>query len=572
MSMKIKYGVAGLVLAGLLGCASESNNLPDPEAPITDVCSDTAVCVEGILVDAGVVEGVNYECGRVRAKTTFRGGFSCPVDEVARFLLSHPDTPRIVELGSIVVKRPPKIIANTVDPRIFITSRHLAGNANSRTFIERERNISGILNALSRPSSVALTNASFRLKLEEAEKLQFLSGLDASLTLADVSATDFPGKVQSSLAALVPARVFPTDAESEAALTKAVYSLAAGIYNADQPTTFVGISNGFIGESVSEKFFGKLSMPVDRRGRMFGLGVAMLGAKPVPATVPPYMPVALRVSADDSVGERFALDASGNITWPIDGVMRDLSLKLQSDEVITLVKGVVDRGAMAGTAAQYETYFEVSGIGSEDNRLGRWVMRRAGTVIMSDSFAPAPQMELRQAYRAFPTLDPDIWQGITFPLHLQAKIYDSTTENCTGVECLVAEIQFSILPDGNIVTDLNKDCGEINPATLKQSVGGFQEHPIGLVQKVEEISGIKYVFPYMLLSPEFFPGTPRNIDVGSLVPAEIVYAPSSADHLKTLSKASSDPAVWVDFLEGARNVSSNKVSGRFVTSPAVCPP
>lgn len=610
-----------LASAFLASCGGESTNLPEPARPIVSTCTADN-CVSGIFVADGVVEGLNYECGNIRSKTTFQGEFSCPLDEASSkvtFVISHADTGNRVTLGeytfrpvftrkkvngvdTVVYEAVP---TQTTDKRVFVTPRELTGEQFTSGFSDRALGITALLHSLDVDftAGIAVSPASI-VNLSEANKLTFLSGLPATVNneprkVSSIDA-DFISLVNTGLTAIDPAReILPNLQDYVPIAQQATHALASGIYHASEPVILISLfdlldkltggnpdiedveiySRFFLsGKTKSAPllsgastcttsdcftFFGYMSFGVDRSGRLFGFGTTEARLAGVVRSDP------------------LALIPALNQKWPNSGDLKDIRMSIRDSDMslrpesIHMTQGVVDQGSMANSPSMYMEYFGADT--SIDSRLGRWQLKNGSTILMGGgSDTLPPRMELHQSYNSFPILNPDIWSGISFPIHLKAVI----TEGCDSAPCGSVEVNFTVLADGNIISDKDKNCSAVN-TSLVDGVS-TQELPIGVVTRAFANDGAsgtggKYLIPLILLPSELVSATEvRQIEIGTTASARLRVDNGSFGIFSNVSESVDAPLSWNDVYYYNKSYTptgaSTKSSGTIVTSKAACAP
>lgn len=610
-----------LASAFLASCGGESTNLPEPVRPIVSTCTADN-CVSGIFVADGVVEGLNYECGNIRSKTTFQGEFSCPLDEASSkvtFVISHADTGNRVTLGEYTF-RPvftrktvngadastyEAVPTQTTDKRVFVTPRELTGEQFTSGFSDRALGITALLHSLDTDftAGIAVSPASI-VNLSEANKLTFLSGLPATVNneprkVSSIDA-DFISLVNTGLTAIDPGReILPNLQDYIPIAQQATHALASGIYHASEPILLISLFNlldkltggspdiedidlysrlPLAGKTKSAPLvasestctasdcytsFGYMSFGVDRSGRLFGFGASEARLAGVVQNDP------------------LAVTPALNQQWPISGDLKNIRMNIRNSdtslrpESIIMTQGVVDQGSMAAAPLMYMDYFGTDA--SDNSRLGRWQLKNGSTILMGGgSDTLPPRMELHQSYNSFPILNPDVWNGITFPIHLQAVITCKATEPCGSVE-----VNFTVLADGNIISDKDKNCSPVDANLLDGA--STQELPIGVVTRAFANDGAsgtggKYLIPLMLLPSELVSSTEvRQIEIGTSASARLRLDNGSFGMYSNVSESVDAELSWNDvyYYNKSYNTStgaSSKSSGTIVTSKAACAP
>lgn len=547
-NMKISRLVLGVVSALVLSACGDSGSSgrSDPDRqPVTSCTADT--CTGGIFTS--VTEGLNYACSGIRAKTTGNGYFACPVNEVVTFGISHPGSTFAVQLGSMVLKSP---FSGANDKRLFITARDLAGTASGTTVGNRELNIVALLQALDANGNQSVDQPSDQIALLESQKLDFLTRLNRSLSAElDLPPVDFAAIVDPVLLAMGKPALQDANA-SRKAIDKAVNAVAAGIYYSFAPLSEEGINQllllttgltntpGFIGQTSGETMLGHVAMAVDRKGRMFGFGEYVKGAD-LRSAPRKYLDLRTAPAFD------LSLAPSGNaLLWPMNNNLKGFSVALEGGDQITLTQGVVERGAMASTAAQYEEQYL---LGTDSSgKLGQW---------SSTGSIPFGRFNLYKQGFIFPVLTPAVWDEVVFPLQFTASVYKSKYEtvdgsprlvNCTDPACLIKAVPLTVLADGNIVTDSNADCAAVDAETLFD--GSVTEQPVGVVSRaftaadtgVSAGLDVSMLFPANVLAS--LPGdTRRHVQVGTWSTALI----QLTDTFVIKVDGTRNSASWFDF-------------------------
>lgn len=561
-------GLMASVLA-LSGCGAGSSNLDNPVTGPATSCTGEK-CTAGIF--SPVVEDLDYKCANISAETAPNGYFSCPVDEVVTFQIAHPSIAFTVRLGSFVMK---KAFNGADDQRYFVTPRNLAGTASTTTISNREQNITALLQALDSNLDQTPDQPSDQIDLSDADKLAFLTALGRSLDLElDLAPAAFAAEVNPALVA-AGRPVLPSQADARALLGKSVNGTVAGVYYSFIPLgsseinyilflaqSLGGIGNvpGFIGQSGSNNLLGHLALGVDRRGRMFGFGEYVKGVDLSTAALE-YLDV--RAVA----AEELAVAESGNaLLWPYNGNLKGLSFDLQNSNRITVSQGVVERGAMASTTAQYtdttsDQYYGLGTVAESSTKLGTW--SATGTV-------PGGRINLYRSGFVFPVLSPAVWDNLTFPLHVTASVYKSNAEggSCTDPACLLKAVPMTILADGNIVTDGNgevADCAGVDSLSLYD--GTATELPMGVVNRAFTATdtGTTAALDVSILLPvNTFSDKRRHVEIGSSL---LGVAMIRLTDLFAVSSTTDNVAYWQDFLSSD---SAADLAGRVVFAPRTC--
>jgi hypothetical protein len=547
----------------LSGCGAGSSNLDDPVTGPASSCTGDK-CTPGIF--SPVIEELDYKCANITATTLPTGYFSCPVDETVTFQISHPSSTFSVRLGSLAMK---KVFEGATDKRYFVSVRDVAGSSSSAVVSNRELNSLALLYALNSVVDPTPGGPSDRIDLSNADKLAFLTALNRSLDAElDLAPADFALQVNSALnTAGKPS--LASEATIRALLATSVNATAAGIYYSFAPLSVDGINHllllttgltntpGFIGQSGGLSLLGHLAMGVDRRGRMFGFGEYVQGVDLRTATRQ-YMDFRVAAAHD------LALAPSGNaLLWPYSGNFKGLSFNLENGNMITLSQGRLERGAMASTADQFAEQYKLGTAAQSSGKLGAWTA--SGSI-------PAGRINLYRHGFIFPVLPTEVWDSITFPLHMTASVYKSSNDgaDCTTPACLLKAVPLTILADGNVITDGDNaeaaDCAAVDPVTL--SDGSMTETPVGVVNRAYAIEGAApaKLDISLLLPVTTFTDKRRHIELGTWSSAMVQLTDTFAIKVDGVTNA----ADWYDFFVEYSDTDISEIKGTVVFSPRTC--
>lgn len=507
--MKSKIpGLCALVATTMLAGCMETTNIEGSAGDVTSCSSLLGVtCVPGRLIDDAAAN-VNYECGligngTVRSFTSDDGSFTCPDASQVTFSLQNPEDPDLrITLGQVIVRKPAQVYGeNSVFPVYFyVTPRHLAGDTGS-VISRRAINITRLLQTLSSdtrdddlsrnlPTRRVLIDDEDKLKINATvfpEALDFATAIDPNplnpaegsfdfLVKDFLQSLDDPGKHE-----------LITEQQALAALQKAVFSTAAGVYSGG---SFIAFSNslaiaptfdpvdigGMVGRDVgaSKDFVGFFTLLVDRRGRMVGSGVYSYGSGPQWTVWSDPQAMVLT-----STGSELA----GQPAWPIDGNLTQMRMSLSgnTDRFVRIDNGLMRREAIAGSENVYVRLFEEN---SDPDLIGRWslVDSNEAPYISNGNYT------LERTLAAATFMNPAVWEdsGADFPLPITVTLYNSDLENAScpgGSGCEIATLRMVVLEDGNLITDRFGSCGaDVDPETLVVAGNpGNVELPLGLV-------------------------------------------------------------------------------------------
>lgn len=572
------FGVLGCAVL-LSACSGGSNNIADPVKEPTNSCSADQDCVTGRLED-GQVAGIDYKCENITSVTGASGNFTCPADSTIEFFIKHPDSEFVVTLGETKVQKP--LLNEDLLPlgpdgeplkRIYITPMMLAGVTETTVpAAAGARNITRLLHALNNEDTTGLKdNPARAITLTPADKKALLVALGKSVTLTNMTDAAFESDFTSVLAGMTPSRSLISTTEADGVLRKAVYGIAAGVYTSDSPLishpTGVPAFNVFYGTSASDEFFGETMLGIDRKGRLFGAGSASVGPRNETPELVRYDPTRFYVGADLTTQSKVP-------ELKLDGSIVGLSFDLDNSEVITMQTGIIDRNFMAYNEAAYRIAYGIE--------LPSDVATRLGTFQNATSPYTDSGLNLQRPTNLVTTLNPDIWSTLTFPMHITATL-QLEGEPDLGV------VNFTILSDGNIVSDLDKDCNAVDIDTLYETSGDRREFPVGVVERAFEIDG-RYYLETAIILPKAYGDAVANSVVGILISTIgeehkvrlRVDNPAGSNYLKMYQNTNGvltdeKLALWGNNYKVYKGIyddpdSGGTLNGKFVTAPAACPP
>lgn len=415
-------------LALLTGCGQESDNLTDPTLPVTALCKDAYAeedCISGRFI-ADAVENLDYECGKVKAKTEVDGSFVCPINTKVTFLIRNPladadDTKQIV-LGQVDVRKPAlQCFSNpNVDCTTFPAGRLYVTPATLTSSSEAQQNMVRMLLVLNRDASgIPTESPAHRIMLSDCKDYPDGTARDCDQKHLDklvqgISASDFskpaanpsdPSSYDNSFDKLLEPFLadigldvtnMVTAAEAKKILTRAIYATTAGMYTANSVAGALSSATetqlgalGLFGKGTGFSLTGDVWLLTDRKGRTMGYGI--YAKKPDSDTLPflysnyPVRPMIMQLG-----GLAPSLVVGVGIPqWPIDGQMKGLSFLMQDvagDEpvlpssgrrTLTFYQGVMERGAVAGTKTTFNNLF--GNYPDSGTPLGQWQLEDSTT-------------------------------------------------------------------------------------------------------------------------------------------------------------------------------------------------
>lgn len=572
------FGILGCAVL-LSACSGGSNNIADPVKEPTSSCTSDQDCVTGRLED-GQVAGIDYKCASITSVTDSSGNFTCPADSTIEFFIKYPDSEFIVTLGETKVQRP--LLNDSLLPqgpdgkplkRIYITPLMLAGvTTTTAPAAAGARNITRLLHALNNEDTTGLKdNPARAITLKPADKKALLIALGKSVTLTGMTDAAFENDFTPVLAAMTPARTLISTTEADGVLRRAVYSIAAGAYTSDSPLlshpTDLDPFNVFYGISDANEFFAEAVLGIDRKGRLFGAGSASVGPRNETPELVRYDPTRFYVRPDLTTQSKVP-------ELKFDGSVVGLSFDLDNSDVITVQTGLIDRNFMAFNEAAYKiAYGDV---------LPSDIASRIGTFQSATSPYTKTALNLQRPTNLVTNINPDIWSSLTFPMHVTATLQLEGKPDL-GV------VNFTILSDGNIVSDLDKDCNAVDIDTLYEIGGDRREFPVGVVERAFEIDGKYYLEPVIII-PKAYGAEVANSVVGILISTIgdehkvrlRVDNPAGTNYLKMYQNTNglltdTKLALWGNNYKTYKGIYDNpatagNVNGKFVTAPAACPP
>jgi len=534
----------------LAACSSEDNNLSNPPTSVISKCGDIsgAVCVSGRFID-DAVKNLNYTCDKVTSVTDVTGSFSCPVNTTVTFSLrsDNPNVFRVITLGSAKVLAPAKGLS---DSTFYITPRELAGNAGAATFNNAALNIVRLLQVLDQYRLTNLSSPADFVDIRENDKT-YLALLPRDIEPADFAlAPDvFDALIKPLVDQLITddvaasrlPRQMLTMAEAQQILEKGLHATVSGIYQAGNSGFGTIVDSGdMLSEGFSADYFAALNLGVDRRGRLFGFGVysELSSLTPAGSRLITYRPEYMDLNTQ-ATGSRSH--------WSKDATVQGMRFDMQNGYFTELTQGTFVRGVVAGSKKVYDALLG-EGTSGVQSLLGRW---RVATVGGSDvNTASNSSVSIFRSRNVVPTLDPDIWATLTFPMHVTATFYDADSicrttpvdpdtvkpgdppvivypdlDDCpTGSP--LGELSFTILADGNIVSDFGQKCATVDAETLQeQAPASGTEIPLGMVIAAFVLPG--ETSPYLTLSMLL----PRHASV----PADLIYAQMGINNICSAS-------------------------------------
>ena len=592
------------VLAVLAACGGPSNNLSDP-APTdtaTTCGSSNGICVKGQFIDEPVV-GLNYRCDNIVNVTDANGYFECPNNSAVEFFLKAEGGKREISLGSTLVKPVLLTVKGKTEPQLLWVSplqivpggETLDDFSGADVATARVSNILRLLQTLGtlQNGRLVISNddkkaveelednigaGAFANTLDlEAKLAKVLTKLGRSLRGKDVAINRFLKTYPIVYAGLyqTPAVNFSFGEVGDVIETGMV-----GQYGATQ---VLSGPNG-VENRVSEKAVEAILMLLDREGKSIGLGLewlARIQTNPTESNVPrSIIEVATRSEPKDLT------PASSNLGFTLSGKIKS-DFKFLVGNIdgaptgasIEIIQGLNQHGYVSGHPFLYRRLFGLT----ESQEvpplaLGKW--NRHDSVDGGVTYQGSVNLE---RYRRFDTvLDPAGWrtkdnvaagEQPIFPLHVTMTFRTDNKNPLNGCDavkgCTVGTAGITILENGNIITDINNDCGAVN--TELKDPSGQQEYRLGAIAAIFQIDDkpAYYISPVMMFTKipgwEKFYGTvvgaadrKARIDISRVTQGHIEMLSFEADSADP-KKLSTALASWLNYPRSYRSLQSTPV-------------
>lgn len=532
----------------LTGCGGASNNLADPsvnEGNQIVSCSSTAgasSCVTAqFVVDAPVV-GLSYQCGIVNDVTDSTGTVVCPDQSLATFSLQGKDRLRSITLGSYVVKSKRDTGRNATASLVSITPLDLVPAAASATSLTDAIaapavNIAQLLETLrSATSPYTLDSPTSRLIIDSATK-EKINLLAANVTAADVASGSFATAIQPILTSL-NITLLPKDQTIDRFM-QALQSIQAGVYYSS-PLFIAGITDlnaataanlATLATSATandQAVLGLVNL-IDRSGNLIGQGAEWSGdISPIDAST--GTKTAYNLLTGPNGYTRLLPTSSASFINPVNGFVKDnyiwqpKALTLDAGNNWTeigatptkLGQATFSKGRLLGgtfivgnqTLWQNVTNNSATVLAPE-NEVAKWTQTNSAT---ANPYSGSLTLQKSRSVDTF--LDPVVFKTAAnvgagnkaiFPLH---AVLTFSYVDANKVTQTLGDQGITILANGNIVTDMDKNC----------NLPAIQQYPIGLVgaafQGFTQVSD-RFISPIIMLSGPQFKKL-DGIQIGSL--------------------------------------------------------
>lgn len=539
----LQLGFVVLGTAALVACSS-SNNLSDPSSKTGETvtsCTGQANCVTGQFIDE-VVSNLDYSCESVRSVTGSDGTFTCVEGSKVTFFLGHPTTARRLILGEMTM---PKKVVN----------QDSSGAVNSRGVVVRispmDIVVSGSMNSPQVQNLVRFLKAvDSDGSATSVDKVWDDADYNASLPNNKIVVGDNIRLLVTKLSTDIQASEFNVNNDFSAAITafltevgKNGFGAAKGTLNSPvssfvpSQATAIGQFDTFLRTTTVGVYYGAASSCIlgrdlsifNRVAYDLGMCSEGTGAKKNAADM---LLLVDRSGYGVGVGLTYtfkvAANASGRLlatpeehyfdtnstARPIDYISRALTLRTSevagkgADDFVFDWRGNFRSEIIASTDDDYKAFFGSAPTNASD--LGVWTMTvgtaapRGTGKFHFNNIKPASANLDDATFKYDGTGAEALFQqkfpnGQVVPrsLRLQFKVHTANTcsddtTNPAAYYCTdYANVPISILPSGNIVTNLNADSGDCNrfasEATLLDSASTpQQEYRIGFIGSVRE--------------------------------------------------------------------------------------
>jgi len=511
------------MIALLSGCGEEGNNLADPivnEAETTTTCQNKNFCLTGQFIDEPVV-GLNYKCNLVEGITDEEGAFSCPSNSVATFFLKSETGKRTIYLGKYRVRSLGSATGTPIQILLTVTPKDLVAkypekfpdaDLNTEEGIQ-VTNILRLLQALDSDGQ-SVNKAVNRIVIDSKDK-KAIDELAADVNLPDFAETSTFNSLLKPMFDKIEGKSLEavTASQAIARFKQSLPVINAGVYEVVPTNANVLDSNGkvsytgMLGKWTDSDLHSMVSMffVVDRDGKSVGnafewqktLTSAQLdNGLLIRDILLGVAPTHLDFSSVD-----MGFDSNGKVT-------PNFMLQAETGQ-IKITQGTLQKGNISGGERLYRNSYGLTETEEVDKtKLGIWqristngVAQLTGTL----------NLQKNRTVNLF--LEPSVWKTVDtvavgerpiFPLHLKMTLRDNDKSaicgGTTGNGCLVGDMGFTILDNGNIITDRDNDCSVTDIATLQDQGDGVsndvvQEHRLGTIATVLRDSTTKKIVP-----------------------------------------------------------------------------
>lgn len=504
------------MIALLSACGEATNNLTNPvvnEGETTTTCQDKDFCIVGQFAGEPVV-GLNYSCNLVEGITDTDGVFICPNNSVANFFLKSATGNRKIRIGQYRVRALGSLEGNLIKTNLIVTPQDLVGSEEKNTISTAQvSHVLRLLQALDSDGHSAnkainriVIDSKDKKAIDELARDVLLPDFEQQQTLDDLLKPMFDKIPNKSLSAITVAQAMARFQESLAVVHAGVYEVVPTVINVSNSDGTISYG-GMLGKWNNSDLHSMISMffVVDRDGKT--IGNALEWQKTLTPT---------QLDNDLLLSELLFKTTPTVLSFNSSDMGFDNHGRVKSNFIlnsqtgtIKLTQGTLSKGLIVGGERFYRNSYGLTDLAPIDTtQLGTWQrISHDNTLQLTGAF----NMQNNRAINAY--LDGTVWQtkdnilvGETpiFPLHLTMTLRDGDrTTACGGVlgsGCLLGEMGFSILENGNIITDRDNDCSAIDATTLQDQGDGInnavvQEHRLGLVSTVLRDATTQNVLP-----------------------------------------------------------------------------
>ena len=548
------FPIMALVFA-LSGCdTGPSDNLPDPSANgaiVPCTATQTKSCViSQFIVDAPVV-GLSYQCGTINNVTDATGTVACPDNSIATFSIQGTGGIKSITLGTYLVRSIRDASRRATSGVVSITPLDLVENSRNANSLSDTAalpavNIAQLLETLRSPTSpYTVGSPTSRLIIDPATKDSI------NLLAANITATDFlttlPAAQLAPVLTSLGATVVST-ADTISRFSQALRAIQAGSYYANpvQPAglpTSLQVATLATSNTTNDETVLGLSNIIDRSGFALGLGTQWNGNIAVGSPLQPtannlltgsngYTRLILNNNAVNTLSflnpvSNYFLGA--NYVWQPQSFALDANGVWQPGTPTVLGNPTFTNGRLIGGSfivGGSELWKNVSntttGI-APTNELATWSQSNNS---IAGYYTGTMTLQKLRSVDTF--LDPTVYKTADnvgsgnrpiFPLY---AVLTFKYKDVSSAQQTLGDQGIAILADGNIITDMNKQCSPVNPTTMFNTVATpVQQYRIGLVGAAfQGISNpaARYISPIISLNgPQF--GALNGLQMGTLSPA-----------------------------------------------------
>lgn len=512
-----------LALTACSGGSSTLNENPSLDDGSTFTSCTKADCVKLEFTDEPVV-GLNYRCGVVVNVTDQTGVAQCPNKSEVTFFLRAKGGKREIILGKTIVRavRSPTADESVKDvPLVRITPIDLASSSTSKVEDMDSANaiqavqITRLLQAIRDESRPYISSAPVNLLVIDHDKIKtHIDELPEDISFADFKAQSQINSLEEKLAPFLVAagRQLPSEEIAKARLDVTLRAIQAGGYYGTPTITVPQISNNDVvdnsdatdlleadklklgieglgqgGAGTNRRATMAMYFLKDREGYTVGHGMYWSGV--ADSTLSAY-----QLYQKDSFEPMSLVNPLAGFSR-FNGKIENFVWRTNVNDPQKHTEVVFDEGTLLGNVSMvggertYQSIFDENTIPA--GTLGRWKQFRvseSGEVETSPIYSGEATISKSSNVNTF--LDPVVWRtkdtvqrGETyiFPLHVTFTLRSSN--NCSlGVCPILGEFGATFLENGNIISDLDGDCADVDANLKDNGTTPSQEYRIGVVR------------------------------------------------------------------------------------------